>query len=147
MIVKKLPTVTQIIRAKFSGKSPELARMIGVSNVTAWSWLNGKHLPSRKYANKICKVLGIRLSRYMKSYENDWALSRQTHTVPKDLFTPSVDLPKPNREVVEAEYVKHSEVKNPIHERLNHLVNLAETLSKLDGDDKEILKFLMRHSS
>ena len=124
-----IPSVAQVLNEK-ERSSKVIASLIGVPSGTIKKWLVGDNIPQPKVHRKLCNALNIRHSRFLKSYEADKARRRERRKgggvveIPQTLTT---NVQKVSKDAM-----------------LKKLVEIATTVTKLNGKERESLDLLVQ---
>ena len=124
-----IPSVAQVLNEK-ERSSKVIASLIGVPSGTIKKWLVGDNIPQRKVHRKLCNALNIRHSRFLKSYEADKARRRERRKgggVVEIAQTVTTNVQKVSKDVM-----------------LKKLVEIATTVTKLNGKERESLDLLVQ---
>ena len=127
--VMNIPSVAQVLNEK-ERSSKVIASLIGLPSGTIKKWLVGDNIPQTKVHRKLCNALNIRHSRFLKSYEADKARRRERRKgggvveIPQTVTT---NVQKVSKDVM-----------------LKKLVEIATTVTKLNGKERESLDLLVQ---
>ena len=123
------PSVAQVLREK-EQSAKVIAKLTGVPSGTVKKWLVGDNIPQPKVHRKLCNELNIRYSRFLRSYNADKARRKERRKgggvveIPQTVTT--------NVQTVSKDAM------------LKRLVEIATTVTKLDGKERESLDLLVQ---
>ena len=124
-----IPSVAQVLREK-EQSAKVIARLTGVPSGTVKKWLVGDNIPQPKVHRKLCNALNIRYSRFLRSYNADKARRKERRKgggvveIPQTVTT---NVQKVSKDAM-----------------LKRLVEIATTVTKLDGKERESLDLLVQ---
>ena len=124
-----IPSVAQVLREK-EQSAKVIARLTGVPSGTVKKWLVGDNIPQPKVHRKLCNALNIRYSRFLRSYDADKARRKERRKgggvveIPQTVTT---NVQKVSKDAM-----------------LKRLVEIATTVTKLDGKERESLDLLVQ---
>ena len=127
--VMNTPSVAQVLREK-EQSAKVIARLTGVPSGTVKKWLVGDNIPQPKVHRKLCNALNIRYSRFLRSYDADKARRKERRKgggvveIPQTVTT---NVQKVSKDAM-----------------LKRLVEIATTVTKLDGKERESLDLLVQ---
>ena len=123
------PSVAQVLREK-EQSAKVIAKLTGVPSGTVKKWLVGDNIPQPKVHRKLCNALNIRYSRFLRSYNADKARRKERRKgggvveIPQTVTT---NVQKVSKDAM-----------------LKRLVEIATTVTKLDGKERESLDLLVQ---
>ena len=123
------PSVAQVLREK-EQSAKVIAKLTGVPSGTVKKWLVGDNIPQPKVHRKLCNALNIRYSRFLRSYDADKARRKERRKgggvveIPQTVTT---NVQKVSKDAM-----------------LKRLVEIATTVTKLDGKERESLDLLVQ---
>ena len=124
-----IPSVAQVLREK-EQSAKVIAKLTGVPSGTVKKWLVGDNIPQPKVHRKLCNALNIRYSRFLRSYDADKARRKERRKgggvveIPQTVTT---NVQKVSKDAM-----------------LKRLVEIATTVTKLDGKERESLDLLVQ---